>query len=170
MLRRDRGFTLVEVMVALIIVSLAGAAVVKQLVQSARNTRQVQMRTVGMWIAQNKVAELRIVNGLPSTGRDDGDIEYAGQDWVWESTVEPPNDQVQNFLRIDVTVALASNPDQIVADAVGFVGQGGDGALGRPFDTRLPVGPGATPGNAPGQPANPAPGRGPLLTPQGNGT
>ncbi len=170
---RMAGFTLVEVMVALIVVSLAALAVHTQVLQSARNSRLIQQRTLASWIAMNKVTELRLAEGLPGTGRDDGELEYAGRDWVWESNVEPPSADVQNFVRIDVTVALADRRDEILASSVGFAGQGGSGALGRPFDTRAPVGgpgsgaPGDEDGNDQLTPNVPPGGR---LTPRGEGT
>lgn len=168
--RRTRGFTLIEVMVALIVVSLAALAVHKQVLQGASNARKIQERTLGSWIAQNKVTELRLSEGLPSAGRDDGELEFANREWYWESTIEPPNADVQNFMRIDVSVYLQSNRETPVATAIGFAGQGGNGALARPFDSRGQVGGGGEgedeEGN-PGQPITPPGGR---LTPRGEGT
>ena len=168
------GFTLIEVLVALIVVSLAALAVHTQVLQAARNARLIQERTLGSWSAQNKLTELRLTEGLPATGRDDGDIEFANRNWVWESKVEPPSGDVQNFVRIDISVFLDNNRDQAVATAVGFAGQGASGAQARPFDTH-PSAPGPGEGNGdadeengnPRQPVTPPGGR---LTPRGAGT
>ncbi len=173
----ERGLTLVEVLVALVIVTMATLAISGQVAQTARNTRLIQTKTFGTWIAMNKVTELRLVEGVPSANRDDGEVEFAGRDWVWESEIKPPSDQVENFMRIEVAVALADEPDQIIAEAIGFVGRGGSGAAGRPFDTRLNAGPGGdtaldgddprSPRNTPPVPDGPPGGR---LTPRGEGT
>lgn len=175
--RVERGLTLVEVLVALVIVTMATLAISGQVAQSARNTRLIQTKTFATWIAMNKVTELRLVEGVPSANRDDGEIEFAQREWVWESEIKPPSDQVENFMRIEVSVALADEPDQIIAEAIGFVGRGGNGAAGRPFDTRLDAGPGGdtgpggddprSPGNGGLVPDGPPGGR---LTPRGEGT
>ncbi|MEO1573844.1 MAG: type II secretion system minor pseudopilin GspI [Pseudomonadota bacterium] len=170
---RESGFTLIEVLVALIVVALAATAVHSQVLQAARNTRMIQLRTLGGWIAQNKVTELRLTEGLPAASRDDGDIEYANRDWVWESEVEPASPDVQNFMRITVEVYLADDRDEIIGSATGFAGQGGNGSLGRPFDTRNPAGGPGTGGDEdddagnPRQPITPPGGR---ITPRGEGT
>lgn len=170
---RQKAFTLVEVLVALVIVAFGTLAIAKQIGQSARNARLVQAKTFATWIAMNKVTELRLVEGVPDAGRDDGEIEFAGREWVWESEIESPPGDVENFMRINVTVALASDPEAIVSDAVGFVGRGGNAANARSFDTRLPAGgnnntPGGrpNPGVDPADPADP----GGRLTPRGEGT
>ncbi|MFK7886197.1 MAG: type II secretion system minor pseudopilin GspI [Gammaproteobacteria bacterium] len=168
---RQHGLTLVEVLVALVIVTMGTLAISSQVGQTARNTRRIQAKTFATWIAMNKITELRLVEGVPSANRDDGEIEFAGRDWIWESEIKPPSDQVENFMRIEVQVSLADEPDQVIADAIGFVGRGGSGANGRPFDTRIDAGPG---GNTPGRPTpgniepdSPPGGR---LNPRGEGT
>lgn len=165
----QKGFTLIEVLVALMIVSVSAAAVLSTISAVTRNARGVQMRTLGTWIAMNKVTEIRLAQGLPSAGRDDGEIEYAGFDWRWESEIKPPSAEVENFMRIEVAVWLDGR-EEAAADVVGFVGQSGNGALARPFDSRTPTGGAGVPDN-PGDGDNPAPvvpgGR---LTPRGEGT
>lgn len=138
--RWQRGFTLIEVLVALIVVSMSTLAIAGQIGQAARNARVVQMRTFATWIALNKITELRLIEGVPDAGRDEGEIEYASREWVWESEIKPPSGNAENFMRIEVSVALADDPDIIVGDAIGFIGRGGNAATARPFDTRQPTG------------------------------
>jgi len=170
---RQRGFTLIEVLIALIVVSMGTLAVAGQIGQAARNARLVQAKTFATWIAMNKVTELRLVDGLPSAKTDDGEIEFAGRDWVWESEIKRPDGDVENFMRIEVYVGLADDPDTIIADAIGFVGRGGSALNARPFDVRVPTGSdgAGTPGQ-PGTEINPDDQRDPggRLTPRGEGT
>lgn len=163
---RQRGFTLVEVLVALVIVAMGTLAVSGQIGQAARNARLMQVKTLGTWIALNKVTELRLVDGLPGPKRENGEVEFAGREWVWASEIKKPNDEVDNFMRIEVTVALADDPETVIADAIGFVGRGGNAENARPFDVRLP---GDDPGTAPPGLAPPQPDA-PDLTPRGEGT
>jgi general secretion pathway protein I len=169
-----RGFTLVEVLVALVIVAMGTLAVAGQIGQAARNARLMQIKTLASWIALNKVTELRLVDGLPAASKDTGDIDYAGRTWAWRSEIRKPPGDVQNFMRIEVTVALADDPDTVIADATGFVGRGGGPAPRRPFDVRLPDGGGGNPnpgdgGDKPDPPSEPTPPDGDL-TPRGDGT
>lgn len=164
-----RGFTLIEVLVALVIIAMGTLAIAGQIGQAARNARLMQVKTLGSWIALNKVAELRLIEGVPNAKKDSGEIEYAGREWAWTSEIKKPPGDVDNFMRVDVTVALADDPEYIVADAVGFIGRGGNGANARPFDVHLPDANDANDGRDVGVvPRQPNPGGG--LTPRGEGT
>ena len=49
--QRRRGFTLIEVLVALIVVTMGTLAVAGQIGQTARNARLIQAKTFATWIA-----------------------------------------------------------------------------------------------------------------------
>ena len=123
MLRRPaRGFTLVEVMVALAIVALsltAVAASMNQMIDAANTMRE---RTYASWIAQNKIAELRLANVLPEVSTSDGDVTFANTDWAWTAVVSETG--IENFYRVDVTVALAGS-DYDIRTVTGFIGEPG---------------------------------------------
>lgn len=167
--RPNSGFTLVEVLVAMVIVAMGTLAIAGQIGQAARNARLMQVKTLGSWIALNKVTQLRLIEGVPSAKKDSGEIEYAGREWAWTSEIKKPAGEVENFMRVEVTVAMADDPETIVADAIGFIGRGANAANARPFDVRLPTG--GTPDNESDdrdQPTTPLPGG--RLTPRGEGT
>ena len=84
---RSAGFTLIEVMVALTIVALslgAVAASVSQMVDAGTTMRE---RTYASWIAQNKIAELRLANVVPEVSDTSGELEYAGLEWAWRANI-----------------------------------------------------------------------------------
>ena len=58
-MRSSRGFTLVEVMVALAIVALSLTAMAASMNTMIDNASTMRERTYASWIAQNKIAELR---------------------------------------------------------------------------------------------------------------
>jgi type II secretion system protein I len=118
-----RAFTLLEVMIALAVVGIGLVAASSSIAQLTRNGIYLRDKTLGHWIAMNKLAEMRLAEAWPSIGKSDDDIEYAGQDWHWNAEVTATD--VETLRRIDVTVARKEDKheEQIVARLAGFVGQ-----------------------------------------------
>jgi len=120
--RSTLGFTLVEVMVALAIVSFsltAIAASMNQMIDAANSMRE---RTYASWIAQNKIAELRIANAQPEVSSSSGEVTYANSEWEWRAVVTETG--IENFYRIDVSVSHAGS-DFVVRTVTGFIGEPG---------------------------------------------
>ncbi len=65
MMRRDRGFTLIEVLVALAIVALALTAIAASMSQMIDAANTMRDRTYASWIAQNKITEFRLAAAMP---------------------------------------------------------------------------------------------------------
>src|SRR5512134_4049369 len=81
------GFTLLEAMVALVIVALGMMAVNTQLNRYAVAAAYVEQKTLASWIATNKLTELSVAPTWPSLGDSDEDVEFAGRDWRYEVEV-----------------------------------------------------------------------------------
>ena len=119
MLRR-RGFTLVEILVALAIIAVALAAGMRALAQSADSATALKARTLGLWVAQNRLAAAQIAAPWPGVGRYQGDARQAGAQFLWRETVSTtPNPA---FRRIDIAVMQPDRPDYEVAHLVGYLG------------------------------------------------
>ncbi len=87
---RGGGFTLLEVMVALVIFSICAATLIQQ---SGRNTRQSMMletRTQANWIAENQLERLRLA-GFPASGKTTQTITFSKQEWLIESVISDTN-------------------------------------------------------------------------------
>ncbi len=82
-----RGFTLVEVLVALVIVAAGASAVLASLNSAATSTVYLRDKTFAQWIAGNRMAETRLASTVPRNGTTDGDLDYAGQRWQWRQQV-----------------------------------------------------------------------------------
>ena len=117
---RYRGFTLLEVMVALVIVSLALAGVAASMGQMIDTANTMRDRTFASWIAQNKIAEFRLSGTMPEVGESSGEVDYANTVWAWTANVSETG--VENLMKVDVTVTYAGFDDRI-RQVTGFIGE-----------------------------------------------
>ena len=76
---RSRGFTLIEVLVALVVVALGMSAVLASLTSAADTVYFLKDKTLAEWIAFNRITEVRLQKKLPVKGKTDGDVEFAGR-------------------------------------------------------------------------------------------
>jgi general secretion pathway protein I len=118
--RQAAGFTLIEVLVAMAIAVLALAGVLAAISQMVDAGLAMRERTYASWIAQNKIAELRLANVIPEVSQSNGEVEYAGMDWAWTATVSETG--VENLFRVDVEVSFAGSRDAI-RSVTGFIGE-----------------------------------------------
>jgi general secretion pathway protein I len=79
-------------------------------------------RTYASWIAQNKIAELRLANVEPEVSENSGELEYAGQSWSWRTTISETG--VEHLFRVDVAVSRGDSED-VVREVAGFIGEPG---------------------------------------------
>jgi len=119
---RSAGFTLLEVMVALGIAALSLTAVTAAMSQMVDAANSMKDRTYASWIAQNKIAELRLSNIVPEVSEDSGEVEYAGLEWTWRSTISETG--VENLYRVDVAVSFVDS-DAVIRTVTGFIGEPG---------------------------------------------
>ena len=120
--RFHKGFTLIEVMVALTIVALSLTAVTASISQMIGAAESMRNRTYASWIAQNRIAELRLETEAPRVGSSNGEVEYANTDWEWETEVSETG--VDDLFRVDVSVSLAGS-ETVIRTVTGFVGLAG---------------------------------------------
>lgn len=118
---RARGFTLIEVVVALAIVGVGMFAVFKTIGDTANNVSFLRDRTIAAWIADNRITEIRLTGQMPSVDETEGDVEMADRRWHWVAKVSQT--QVDGLRRIDVSVRREGDAaGSSILSLAGFVG------------------------------------------------
>ncbi len=100
--RSSRGFTLLEVMIALVILALAMSAYIGTGSNHAHHTVYLKEKTLAHWIAMNKLSEWRLRKQRPSTGDENGTELMAGREWRWDMTVVETANPAFRQVRIEV--------------------------------------------------------------------
>lgn len=109
-MRAQHGFTLIEVLVALVIVALGMAALLESLGSAADTSTWLRDKTFAQWIAFNQLQSVRLAGTLPVIGTTDGDLDYAGRHWRWRQIITDLGKEMglpPGLFRIDVKVEPA---------------------------------------------------------------
>lgn len=115
---RVRGFTLLEVLVALVVVAVAVAALARAGSQAINSQAHVESRTLAMWVADNALAELRL-QAVVEPGRRQGTSPMGRRDWHWDMLIQTaPGGEL---LRVDVVVYETRDRNRPVLTHVGFL-------------------------------------------------
>jgi general secretion pathway protein I len=121
--RQAGGFTLIEVLVALIIVALGMGALMTALTSAAQSTLQLREKSFAEWIGLNQLSTVRLNHALPLTGKSEGELEFAGSSWHWQQEVSDM--PIPGLRRIVIQVRHAGDKvakDRWLAAVEGFRG------------------------------------------------
>lgn len=118
-----RGFTLLEVLVALLLLSLALIALVRLAGLEARAQAQLRQGTLAQWVAANVLAETRLRQGFPALGRSNGEAEMGGQRWRWSLQVSATETPRIRRLEVEVVASEAQADGGVAARLSGFAWQ-----------------------------------------------
>lgn len=136
--RAQRGFTLVEVLVAVVVLGLAAVALSNAFGGSIRGHSRMEDRTDAWLLASNKLVELQVYTQYPKTGVQDETQEVEGRTWRVRTRVsEGPYPDTR---RVDIEVG----PEQDDAQDF-YIVYTESSLLGKPFANQ-----GLNPGNNPG--------------------
>lgn len=95
------GFTLIEMLVALAVFSLAAMALLNLSGESTRSAQRVETRTLGGMVAENVAVEAAVAPAL-GEGENSSVSDLGGRRWAWSRAVTATADP--DLLRIEVRV------------------------------------------------------------------
>ena len=79
--KKSRGFTLLEVMVAVAILALLTSAVFSSISGRVGQLDRMKSKLMAHWVAKNKIVELQLYQKWPNTGTNTSQAEMGGQEW-----------------------------------------------------------------------------------------
>ncbi|MDT0583650.1 MULTISPECIES: type II secretion system minor pseudopilin GspI [Alteromonadaceae] len=100
----QNGFTLLEVMVAMFIFAVAGAAIIKTTAEHINSLSKLEEITFATWVANNQLmrASLSAEKTWPPKKNQRGSVEMMDRTWYWQQDVENTNDEDLKALIITV--------------------------------------------------------------------
>lgn len=117
--RCSRGFTLIEVLIALAVIALALLALTRTARVQVQAFDGLRERTLAGWVAANALEDTRLSGAFATTGASDGRAELGGREWRWTRDIETT--QNTEIHRIDIRVFLR-DATQPSATLTGFAG------------------------------------------------
>lgn len=118
--RKCKGFTLLEVLIGLLVLSLALFALSRTAAIQVSNFDALRERTLAGWLAADVLERTRLTTPFPPDGKSDGERRFGGRDWHWQLIVQ--DTPVPSLRRLDVRVYLRSDRSTPMATLTGFSG------------------------------------------------
>jgi len=117
--RRSLGFTLLEVLVALVIVGTALGASLRAVGSLTQNSDGLRATMMATWSAENRLVEVRLAKRFPSVGKTgfacpQGDMKLTCS----EEVIATPNPRLR---RVEVSVYDERQPERLIIKLVQLV-------------------------------------------------
>ncbi|HSC67290.1 MAG TPA: type II secretion system minor pseudopilin GspI [Cellvibrio sp.] len=119
--RQQRGFTLLEAMIALMIVAMALPALITLVMTQLDGSAAIRDKTYAYWVAENQLTRIRLLQqqkakkALPDyqvPEKDSGLVDMAGRRWQWQlKTIVMESSPVPGFKRVEIAVRLMGLAD-----------------------------------------------------------
>lgn len=115
------GFTLLELLVALVIFATAGVAIMQASSNHLRTVWQLEELTFASYVANNQLHLALLDTSWPPRELQQGEVTMANRNWVWRLRANTVPDT--DLRELNVTVSLAEQPDEIIYQLKTYVGR-----------------------------------------------
>lgn len=116
---KQRAFTLLEVLVALAVLTMGLGAVIKVASSQSSQLLYLKNKTLALWVASNKANEVRLKE-WPGVGTSSGNELMADQKWTWKLKVS--NTEDKDIRRLDIEVNRENDEGEPVVRFISFTG------------------------------------------------
>lgn len=120
---RTGGFTLVEVLIALVVVAMGLAALMTAVSGTARSSGYLRDKIQAQWIALNRLTEVRL-NLQQKFGQntDTGELDFADHHWHYDTRYFDTNIPTMRRVVVRVWAGAADVKGNPLAESIGFIG------------------------------------------------
>lgn len=119
-MRANRGFTLLEVLVALAVIALTLAALISLAGTQAVGVGHQRERLLAEWVAANVLTELRLREPFPETGVREGRSDMGGENFRWRLSIGATPEPSMRRLELQILRGTDASP---VSSFTAFAGQ-----------------------------------------------
>jgi len=116
---KARGFTLIEILVAIVILAVALAATTRAASVATDGALETRQRLLATWAAENRLAEIRARRLFPMTATTRYDATQGNLALVIHETVSATANPV--IRKVDLAVADARDPSRVLTQLTGYV-------------------------------------------------
>ena len=121
-----RGFTLLEVLIALAVLALSMGAVIKATSDYTGNQSYLRDRTMAMWVARNVLVQFQVSGEWLSVGERKGSEEMGNQEWRWLTRISQTEESELRRLDVEVYPVDSDDDEHPVSVLSGFLRQPGE--------------------------------------------
>lgn len=119
-----KGFTLLEVLVALVFFSLIGMVLQQVTASTVSQYFAVRHKMFSSWLAENKLTELQLAKSLPPAKEQKEDVEFANEEWQIISKITKTENPDINKLDVEIYhIDSSTNDKNKKLTLTGFVGR-----------------------------------------------
>jgi general secretion pathway protein I len=115
---KNRGFTLIEVMVALTIIAISLGALLSTSGTQASSASYLKQKTLAHWVAVNELTQIRISKQFPDIGDKKGSTSMANKDWYWIRSTKKTADD--NAVQVIFTMYADKDYEQNLTSLAGY--------------------------------------------------
>ena len=120
---RHQGFTLLEVLIALVVLSLSLGAVIQATGDYTVNQAYLRDRTFALWVARNVLAQYQLENAWPGVGERKGTMAMGRREWDWLARISQTEEAELRRLDVEVRLLDADDTTAPLALLSGFLWQ-----------------------------------------------
>lgn len=108
--KRQQGLTLIEVLIALAVLSIALTAIVRATAMDIRDTSYLRDKTVALWVANDSMTQVQLDIVKVSSSHLEMTSNMLGQEWHWRAELTPTPNHYVDKLTISVSKKSGGPP------------------------------------------------------------